>query len=450
MESSTPTYSVTAKAYRMVWRWHFYAGLIVMPVLMLMALTGGLYLFQDQIEGAINRPLLTVEARSQSLLPEAWAHAASAATPGRVTAVATPADPTRSAQVMIKTPSGASRTVYIDPHTGRVLGHIDNGGIMQVVKRLHSLDIAGPIANLMVEVVAGWAIVMVATGIVLWWPKGVKGGVVTVRGKPNQRLFWRDSHAVIGIFAGVIIVFLAATGMPWSAFWGKEVRSITTQAGWGRPPAPNAIDVHADHNPGRRLVPWALEETAMGEMPGMDHHARLTLNDAVMAADAAHLPRPYIVGLPKGKIDAWTASYLPVRAEGMRTLYLSPSTGEVLGDVGFSRFGPAAKAIEWGIAVHQGKEFGLINKLVMLAGCIAIWLLGISAIVMWWKRRPKGRLAAPPRPIDKRTYKALAAVVVPLGLLYPLVGASMLIVLALDLAVSRARLFLTSKRVVHG
>ena len=169
-----------------------------------------------------------------------------------------------------------------------------------------------------------------------------------------------------------------------------------------------------------------------------------------MAADAAHLPRPYIVGLPKGKIDAWTASYLPVRAEGMRTLYLSPSTGEVLGDVGFSRFGPAAKAIEWGIAVHQGKEFGLINKLVMLAGCIAIWLLGISAIVMWWKRRPKGRLAAPPRPIDKRTYKALAAVVVPLGLLYPLVGASMLIVLALDLAVSRARLFLTSKRVVHG
>ena len=30
-------------AYRAVWRWHFYAGVFVMPVLMLLALTGGLY-----------------------------------------------------------------------------------------------------------------------------------------------------------------------------------------------------------------------------------------------------------------------------------------------------------------------------------------------------------------------------------------------------------------------
>lgn len=27
-------------AYRAVWRWHFYAGVFVMPVLMLLALTG--------------------------------------------------------------------------------------------------------------------------------------------------------------------------------------------------------------------------------------------------------------------------------------------------------------------------------------------------------------------------------------------------------------------------
>ena len=64
------------------------------------------------------------------------------------------------------------------------------------------------------------------------------GGVVTVRSQPAKRLFWRDLHAVTGIFAGGVIVFLAVTGMPWSAFWGKEVRQITTQAGWGRPKPP--------------------------------------------------------------------------------------------------------------------------------------------------------------------------------------------------------------------
>ena len=31
-------------AYRAVWRWHFYAGVFVMPFLMLLALTGAIYL----------------------------------------------------------------------------------------------------------------------------------------------------------------------------------------------------------------------------------------------------------------------------------------------------------------------------------------------------------------------------------------------------------------------
>lgn len=43
--------------YRAFWRWHFYAGLLVMPVLMLMAATGAVYLFSDQIEAALVRPL---------------------------------------------------------------------------------------------------------------------------------------------------------------------------------------------------------------------------------------------------------------------------------------------------------------------------------------------------------------------------------------------------------
>lgn len=104
----------------------------------------------------------------------------------------------------------------------------------------------------------------------------------------------------------------------------------------------------------------------------------------------------------------------------------------MLADIGYDDFGPAAKTIEWGIAVHQGQQYGLANKLVMLAGCIAVWLLGISALVMWWKRRPKGRLAAPPRPLTRGAYIGLAAVIVPLAIIYPLVGASLIALLGMD------------------
>jgi uncharacterized iron-regulated membrane protein len=211
--------------YRAFWRWHFYAGLLVMPVLMLMALTGGLYLFRSNIDDVIYRPLMFVEARTEQASPDAWAAAALKAVPGRLVEADRPADADRSARLVVEA-AGGRRSVYVDPHDARVLGDIPDGGVMATVKTVHSLSLAGPIPNLLVEVVAGWAIVMVATGVVLWWPRGRKGGVVSVRSTPSKRLFWRDLHAVTGLFAGAVIVFLAATGMPWSAVWGALARKI--------------------------------------------------------------------------------------------------------------------------------------------------------------------------------------------------------------------------------
>jgi hypothetical protein len=38
--------------YRAVWRWHFYAGLLVIPFLMALAITGCIYLFDDEINAS--------------------------------------------------------------------------------------------------------------------------------------------------------------------------------------------------------------------------------------------------------------------------------------------------------------------------------------------------------------------------------------------------------------
>jgi uncharacterized iron-regulated membrane protein len=49
---------------------------------------------------------------------------------------------------------------------------------------------------------------------------------------------------------------------------------------------------------------------------------------------------------------------------------------------------------------------------------------------MWWKRRPKGKLGAPPR--ANRTPWALFAVLVPLGWLLPTIGVSVIAVLVIE------------------
>jgi len=437
--------------YRAFWRWHFYAGLLVLPILMLMALTGGLYLFKDELSAAVQRPLVVVADSPAITAPSAWIASVEAATGGKVGQLTIPARADRSVQAGVQTAKG-KRTAYVDPHTGRYLGQTEPGGFMGFVKHLHSLEIAGPAMNLLVEVVAGWAIVLVATGVFLWWPRGQAGGIVTVRSNPSKRLFWRDLHAVTGAFAGLVIVFLAVTGMPWSAFWGKELRQITTEAGLGRPKPPVAEQHHpaqpAPQPPSKPAegVPWALQTKAppVSGMDGHDHAAMMMaagapLNaDAVVAkAHAAGLTDGFTLTLPKTSGGTWTAAYMPDKVEHTRTVYFDGRDGHILADLGYRDFGPAAKAIEWGIAVHQGQQFGLINKLIMLAGCVAIWLLGVSAVLMWWKRRPKGRLAAPVRPTTRGAYAGLLAVVLPLAILYPLVGASLAAALLIDLVFRR-------------
>lgn len=77
-----PKPHILSGAYRAVWRWHFYAGLLVLPVLCLMALTGALYLFKDEIDADVYRPYERIELAANGPRPTAgpppprWAPAA--------------------------------------------------------------------------------------------------------------------------------------------------------------------------------------------------------------------------------------------------------------------------------------------------------------------------------------------------------------------------------------
>jgi uncharacterized iron-regulated membrane protein len=53
-----------SSGYRTLWRWHFYAGLFVMPFLIVLAITGTLYCFQPQIEPLLYPRLLVVEPQT--------------------------------------------------------------------------------------------------------------------------------------------------------------------------------------------------------------------------------------------------------------------------------------------------------------------------------------------------------------------------------------------------
>ncbi|WP_224328706.1 MULTISPECIES: PepSY-associated TM helix domain-containing protein [Stenotrophomonas] len=466
--TASPAAADRLRFYRAVWRWHFYAGLFVLPFIAWLALTGAVYLYQKPIDRLVHAELKVVEpVTAQKAAPSADIAAVQAVTEGSVFRYTTPERADGSVEIGVAEKNGRRQVYYVDPGTSHVLGHLpEKGTFSGVVRRLHSLDLLGSYASALIEIAAGWAILLVATGVYLWWPRGQRGGVTTVRGQPGQRLFWRDLHAVTGVWVGLVLLFLAVTGMPWSVVWGKQVNAWANGHNYGYP-AGVRVDVPMSR---QRLADtttptWSMQQAHLpvsdvshadhAPKPGNDGHeghaghdgsasgelspqpGAIGIDAAIHAFERLGLAPGYSVSLPRGPMGVYTASVYPEALGQQRVVHLDQYSGNVLLDMTYADYGLLGRGLEWGINVHLGQEYGTANRLFLLIACLAIVLLCASGAVMWWKRRPLGGLGVPPLPRQGRSVAGVFALLCIGGLIFPLVGASLLLVGLLDFLATR-------------
>src|SRR6185369_96435 len=69
------------RLYRIVWRWHFYAGMIIAPALIVVAATGALYIFKDELEAVVHPGVTFVEPAAERTSYEQQLAAVRAAVP---------------------------------------------------------------------------------------------------------------------------------------------------------------------------------------------------------------------------------------------------------------------------------------------------------------------------------------------------------------------------------
>lgn len=425
--------------YRAVWRWHFYAGLLCLPFLVSLSATGALYLFKDEINATVFAGRTTVTPSESRLGPDRLIFEAMQAVPGGTPVSYTdPATPDASAVVTLAE-GKAKILVYLDPADGTVLDTVDRDGeFFTVVKRLHSLAYFGPLANAVIEIVAGFAIILVITGAYLWWPRGQQGGVVTVRGTPRRRVWWRDLHAVTGFVAGGGLLFLAMTGLPWSIWWGDQLRHWSNAAGlaqpsilWAGRPVSKVPMVDVLPSTG-----WTMQDAPVPQSPAGTKP--IGIDEAAAILTRLGMPRGFELSLPVGPTGVYAAAVYPKDVARQRVVSLDQYTGKPLVDVPFQQIGPVGRLIQYGIGIHLGQDWGRANQLAMLAFCLATILLSVTAGTMWWKRRPAGGLGVPPWPRDRRAVAGVTGIVVGLGALFPLTGLAILAMLGLDLILGLA------------
>lgn len=421
----------SAALYRRLWRWHFYAGLFCIPFVLLLALSGAVYLFKPYYEHWAERDYRNLAINGDLQLPNAQIAAAVAAVPAsKFLTYRLPEAPTDAVQISVQ----AEQTwlVYVNPYSLAVMAKVEKDKtFMQWVKHLHGELLLGNLGTILVELAACWAIVLVLTGVYLWWPRATNNlaGVIYPRWREGSRKFWRDLHAVTGIWISILVLFLLVSGLPWALVWGsalKEIRASVAGTGVSRTASAQMLP--------ENKMDWTLNshEEHMQARAGAVTAVNLT---PAMVAQAQKLSLEFPVELSENHGDGWKVSSQTQNRVAREDVWLS-AQGAIEKRKSFAQKPLVDRAIGIGIAAHEGQLFGGLNLLLGLVAALGLMVLAVSGLVLWWKRKPSDSLGAPAI-MPVQLGRGFLFLIVLLALCLPLFALSLMIIAVLEFALLR-------------
>jgi uncharacterized iron-regulated membrane protein len=408
------------RLYRILWRWHFYAGLFCIPFVLWLACTGSVYLFRPQIEAWIDRDLVRLERTGQPATADALVQAATAAVPGsKLAGIVLPEHPDAAARILVSTSEGRTR-VYLHPDTRAVLKTVaEDNRFERMTSKLHGELLIGKTGSIIVELAASWAIVMILTGLYLWWPRQARGlaGVLWPRIGQGAQRFWRDIHAVTGMWVSAFALFLLITGLPWAFAWGgalKQVRQWVEPAPISQDWPTSSAAEHAEH--------LHMDGMAMAPADGAP------VDVILKRAEALNLAPPVILTPPAKGTAVWWAKSNAQNRPKRNNVALSAATGDVVSRDTFADKPLIDRIVGVGVAVHEGQLFAPLNQIIGVVAALGLVVLSLSAFVLWRRRAPAGVLGAPPPVPDGRIGLGLGALILIAAVLLPVLGACLILI----------------------
>ena len=470
--------------WRSVWRIHFYSGMFAMPFLLLMAITGLVILYTQPIEDLSQADIRLVDRGDQMMSFDTQAAAVATAYPDAVLGDLTPpAASNRATRFFVDDGSGAGLHVFVDPYRGEVLGDSKpGGGIVGLANRLHgflnneSIMVPLPtvsafwddgavmrdyvLGDIILEILGIWTLVLVSTGLFIWWPRssrwsnGTKGGrkYFGMRRDTSGRARWRDLHGLGGVMVLGVMILTLVSGMAWSSYWGANFASFTNEVTPGepvdQPTSTPAVRGDLDRfgnqipwNTGDRPIPASYMPTSDGTSP-----TPLSLDEVVRIAEEEGMKPGYTISFPVNDVDEAANPVFgsftlynswPRKTSEARDLFVDQFTGETLAEQNVYGYGALSVGMDTLVSTHMGTQLGIFSRILMTMLCVlTIWSV-ISALVMFKKRRRPGTAGLPRRPSQVGLAGGVIAVGAVIAVVYPLWGLTAFIVAGLDRFVVR-------------
>ncbi|MEX1039583.1 MAG: PepSY domain-containing protein [Pirellulaceae bacterium] len=440
--------------YRMMWRWHFYAGMIVTPFLMVVTITGAIYMFAAETSDYIHQEKVFVESIAEPADYAAILMSAEDAIPGgKATRITMHADPWRTSVVSVTPPKeegekeergrrGRGTSVYVDPYTAKVRqiesGPDQVGAFFRTVLDIHRRLLAGTTGRIVVELCTTWTVILVISGFYLWWPRKKEKvkGVWIPRLSGNFYTVLRDLHTVPGIYLAPICMIILISGLFYTLVWGESFYYVTN------PIIGSEVVQEESESRGRRSKSDEAEESYVPPT--------FELQAAITKARELYPDRDVTLTLPSKSEDHYELSAINDYARG---------TYGAMDSTGLKLHRDSGEAMEmsdlwnndrywwhtWAYPLHVGSVVGMTSKIIWLVACLILVAMPFTGIWMWWKRRPKGKTGFPATPIPGGVSMGVWGTIAVLCFILPTFGLSVLAIVLLDWIVSRIQRTKTSQ-----
>jgi uncharacterized iron-regulated membrane protein len=366
---------------KLVGKIHLWLGLTVGIVVVILGITGCILAFEVEIRNATegfrkvaveNKPVLppsVLKEKAEKVLQSGKALGVEYPGPGKAAVVAY-YDETHY------------ELAFLNPYTGDVLKHKNmNRDFFRFVLDGHFyLWLPNKIGQPIVASATLIFLVMMITGIILWWPKSK--GARTQRFKIKWNARWRrknyDLHNVLGFYMSWIAIFIVITGLVFGFQWFAKSLYWVTSGGETMVEHKHPVSDSTAGNPTGNMADrlWA------------EHRAKLE-HGSSMGVYFAHLPSdPIEVVVNHQPGTYYNSDFYHYDQYSGKEL---PATGSYAGK--FSDAALADKVVRMNYDMHVGAVLGVPGKLLAFFASLLAASLPVTGFMIWWGRGKKQKPA---------------------------------------------------------
>lgn len=364
-------------------------------IITLICFSGAMLVFESEIMQLTHRSLYYVEKTDGKPLPLDELAAKVAGTLPEdvtITGVTVFPDPERAYQVNLSKPKRAS--VYIDQYTGEIKGKYQRSPFFSTMFSMHRwlLD-SRPTGDgifwgkMIVGISTLMFVFVLVSGIVIWWPRTRKAlkNSLKITARKGARRFWYDLHVAGGMYALLLVLVMALTGLTWSFGWYRT--AFYTVFGVDMPS-------HTEHGHGAANAKGEKGKTENGRKEGKEHGRKddaLHGNTASFACWqqvyeelAKENPGCKQISVSDGSASVSSNHFGNTRGADRYTF--DPRTGKITGVSLYKEADNSGKIRGWIYSVHVGSWGGMLTRILWFLAALLGASLPLTGYYLWIKR----------------------------------------------------------------